>query len=220
MIRKIVVCAAVFCATCLYSAAQTKADIRNGQVWVRISCGQACLWEYGTAQRNSVHRFIPPTFSIDGKPVSAAVAHFAPVEVAIHLNNGATEYSFEGALVQDPHLRLRVQFQVNEETPVIRFRYRLSGDQLRTLTASGGVNSLTYFETSLRDLPDTEEISLSNFAQLTHSYTLSEQTIADRYFEDSGALRGRSSLLPTATAASWWLMSMARKFPTHFCGIG
>ena len=40
MIRQIAVCAAVFCATSLYSAAQTKADIRNGQVWVRISCGQ------------------------------------------------------------------------------------------------------------------------------------------------------------------------------------
>ena len=73
---------------------------------------------------------------------------------------------------------------------MIRFRYPLSGDQLRTLTAPGGVNSLTYFETSLRDEPDTEEISLSNFAQLTHSYTLSEQTIADRYFEDSGAFTG------------------------------
>jgi alpha-galactosidase len=190
MIGKIAVCAAALCAIPLYSAAQTKAEIRNGQVWVRVSCGQACLWEYGTAQRNSAHRFVPPTFSIDGKPVSAAVVHFAPVEVAINLNNGATEYSFEGALVQDPHLRLRVQFQVNEETPVIRFRYILTGDQLRTLTAPGGVNSLTYFETSLRDLPDAEEISLSNFAQLTHSYTLSEQTIAERYFQDSGAFAG------------------------------
>ena len=190
MIRKIAVCAAVFCATSLYSAAQTKADIRNGQVWVRVSCGQACLWEYGAAQRTSAHRFIPPTFSIDGKRVSAAVVHFAPVEVAIHLNNGATEYSFEGALAQDPHLRLRVQFQVNEETPVIRFRYILTGDQRRTLTAPGGVNNLTYLETSLRDLPDAEEITLSNFAQLTHSYTLSEQKIEDRYFQDSGTFTG------------------------------
>jgi alpha-galactosidase len=190
MIRKIAFCAAAFWATSLYSAAQTKADIHNGQVWVRVSCGQTCLWEYGTAQRNSAQRFTPPTFSIDGKRVSAAVVHFAPVEVAIHLNNGATEYSYEGALVQDPHLRLRVQFQVNEETPVIRFRYILTGDQPRTLTAPGGVNSLTYLETSLRDLPDAEEVTLSNFAQLTHSYTLSEQTIADRYFQDSAAFTG------------------------------
>ncbi|HET6216875.1 MAG TPA: hypothetical protein VFE27_07625, partial [Acidobacteriaceae bacterium] len=107
MRRKIAAWAAVFWVTSLYSAAQTKADIRNGQVWVRVSCGQTCLWEFGEAQRNSAHRFTPPTFSIDGKLVSAAVAHFAPAGVANQLNNGATEYSFEGALVQDPHLRLR-----------------------------------------------------------------------------------------------------------------
>jgi hypothetical protein len=101
MISKIAVCAAVFCTSSLYSAAQTKADIRNDQVWVRVSCGQACLWEYGAAQRNSAHRFTAPTFSIGGKRVSAAVVHFAPVGVAIHLNNGATGYYFEGALAQE-----------------------------------------------------------------------------------------------------------------------
>ena len=40
------------------------------------------------------------------------------------------------------------------------------------------------------NFPQIEEIRLSNFAELTHSYELSEEKIADRNFEDSGALMG------------------------------
>jgi alpha-galactosidase len=190
MMRKLAGCTLMFCAIPLHAVAYTKADVRNSQVWITLSCGQGCLWQYGAVGQSSAYRFTPPTFSIDGKQVSAEVAHFAPIGVPIHLDNGATEYTFEGALAQDSHLQLRVQFQVNEETPVIRFRYILKGDRPRTLTAPGGANSLTYLETSLRQLPDAEEVTLSNFAQLTHSYTLSEQKIEDRYFQDSGTFVG------------------------------
>ena len=131
--------------------------------------------------------FAPPTFPIDGKLIPAEVRHFAPVGTPTHLDNGATEYLFAGKLVQDPHLQLRVQFQVNDRTPVIRFRYILEADQPRTLS---GANRLTYLQTSLKQLPQAEEVTLSNFAQLTHSYTLYEQPIEDRYFQDSGTLMG------------------------------
>ena len=145
-----------------------------------------------TAPHNtgSSYQFTPPTFSIDGKQVSAEVPHLAAVGTPIHLNNGVTEYSFQGALAQDPHLQLRVQFQVNDETPVIRFRYILNGDAARTLSAPGGANDLIYLQTSLKQLPETEEVTLANFVQLTHSYTLSEESIGDRYFQDSGTLMG------------------------------
>ena len=89
--------------------------------------------------------------------------------------------------MQDSHLQLRIQFQVNDTTPVIRFRYTLAADQPRTLS---GANKLTYLQTSLKQLPQAEEVTLSNFAQLTHSYTLDEQPIGDRYFSDSGAFMG------------------------------
>ncbi len=104
-----------------------------------------------------------------------------------HLDNGATEYLFAGELVRDPHLHLRVQFQVNDRVPVIRFRYILDADQPRTLS---GANALTYLQTSLKQLPQAEEVTLSNFSQLTHSYTLYEQPIEDRYFQDSGTFMG------------------------------
>jgi len=169
----------------LYGAA-----IQNGQVWIDFSCGQGCLWEYGAAQTKVAYQFTPPTFSIDGKQVSAEVPHLAAIGTPIHLNNGVTEYSFQGALTKDPHLQLRVQLQVNDETPVIRFRYILNGDVARTLSAPGGANDLIYLQTSLKQLPQTEEVTLANFAQLTHSFTLSEESIGDRSFQDSGTLMG------------------------------
>jgi alpha-galactosidase len=189
MIKRLAVFALTFSGI-LQAATHTKADIRNSQMWIAFSCGRGCLWQYGGDQQSSGYRFTPPVFSIDGKLVSAEVDRFVPVGAPIRLNNGATEYSFVGPLVHDSHLQLTVEFQVNDETPVIRFRYTLRGDRPRRLTAPGGANKLTYLETSLRQLPNVEEVSLSNFAQLTHSYMLSEQKIEDRYFEDSGSLMG------------------------------
>ncbi|MEO6966122.1 MAG: hypothetical protein ABI076_09535 [Acidobacteriaceae bacterium] len=53
-------------------------------------------------------------------------------------------------LAANLHLKLRIQFQVNGETPVVRFRYTLNDDKPYTLTTPAGENRLTYFETSLR----------------------------------------------------------------------
>jgi alpha-galactosidase len=178
-------CSLVFCAIPLRATAQ--ANIQNGQVRISLSCGSNCLWEYGGPQRGATYQLAPPIFSVDGRVIPAAVRNFIPVGAPAHLDNGVTEYLFAGALVRDPHLQLRVQFQVNDRTPVIRFRYILTADQTRTL---GGANKLTYLQTSLKQLPQVEEVTLSNFAQLTHSYTLYDQPVEDRYFQDSGALMG------------------------------
>jgi alpha-galactosidase len=175
----IIICLAVNTSLTAYAA-----EVRNGQVAIQLSCGSGCLWQDG------VQRFTAPAFSINGKQVRAYVIHPVPTGPAVHLDNGVTEYSFAGPLAEDTHLQFQMQFQVNDESPVIRFRYTLKSDQVRTLTAPGGAQSLTYFETSLKDLPHADEVSLSNFVQLTHSYTLEEEKIEDRYFEDSGSVLG------------------------------
>jgi alpha-galactosidase len=172
------------------AAAGRKADIENNQVSIFLSCGQGCSWSYRVAGANVPYRFAPPSFEVDGKQISAEVSQFAPLGDPVHLGNGVTEYSFEGELAQDAHLRLGIEFQINEGTPVIRFRYLLKSDQPRALTAAAGANNLTYLQTSLRQLPQAEEVRLSNFAELTHSYELSEEKIADRYFEDRGSVMG------------------------------
>jgi len=185
-IKRLAVACFLLFAIPSYSA---NADVQTSQLQLTFSCAQGCLWAYRTTSTGPEYRFAPPIFPIDTKQVSATVFHFAPIGTPIHLDNGATEYSFAGKLTQDPHLQLLVQFQVNNETPVIRFRYTLKSDQARALTARGA-NRLSYLETSLNQLPAVEEVTLSNFGQLTHSYTISEQTIDDRYFQDGGTLMG------------------------------
>ena len=178
----------LFCGLALFTPpahAAAGPAVQNNQVRISFACGPGCLWQYGAG-----YRFAPPVFSIDGQQVYAAVDHFAQTDTPVTLDNGVTEYNFSGALRQDPHLQLRVQFQINQGTPVIRFRYTLASDQARKLTAPGGAEALTYLQTSLQQLPQAEEVSLSNFAQLTHSYTLGETRIDDRYFQDSGAFMG------------------------------
>jgi alpha-galactosidase len=183
-----------FCAISIHQVAHaahpTKVAVQNSQLWISLACGPGCLWEYGAISGDSVHRFAPPTFPIDKKQVNAEVLRFIPIGTPVHLNNGVTEYLFEGVFAEDPHLKLSIAFQVNEETPVIRFRYMLDSDQPRTMHAAADTNSLTYLQTSLAQLPEAEEVTLSNFAQLTHSYSLAEERIGDRYFQDGAAFMG------------------------------
>ena len=172
------------------AAAPLKTDIRNGQVWIALSCGQGCLWKYGAVSGGPAHSFSAPVFEIDGKQIAAEVPRFAAVAKPVQLANGAMEHVFEGVVAANPHLKLRVHFQVNAETPVVRFRYTLEADTRCTLTAPAGENRLTYFETSLRQFSEVKEISLSNFVELTHSYTLAEQEIAARNFENKSSCMG------------------------------
>ena len=166
-------------------------DIHNDCVWIELKSGErGSLWEFGTANGNSVHEFAPPIFEINGHLVSGNVGHFSPSGLPAQLDNEVTEYDFEGALVQAPEVILEVQFQVNEKTPVIRFRYTLKGDRRDKLTSVSGSERLTYLQTSLKGWPDAKEVSLSTFAQLTHSYTLSENVIRESDFEDGMTLMG------------------------------
>ena len=173
------------------SSAHQSLNLQNDQVWIALSSAQrGDLWEYGAVHSRSVHRFAPPIFEINGKLIPGNVRHFSPSGLPTQLSNEVTEYDFEGALAQAPHLTLGIQFQVNEKTPVIRFRYTLKGDEQYMLTAVSGREKLTYLQTSLSELPDAVEVSLSTFVQLTHSYTLSEKMIGDKDFEDSTTLMG------------------------------
>ena len=171
-------------------SANQKPEIANTQVTISLSCSQGCSWSYRTAGSTVPYKFTPPSFQLEGKQISAEVRHFSPTGDPVHLGNGVTDYFIEGAFVGDPQLHLGVEFQINEGTPVIRFRYTLKSDQPKSLTAKSGANDLTYLQTSIKQFPRAEEVRLSNFAELTHSYELSEEKIADRNFEDSSAVMG------------------------------
>jgi alpha-galactosidase len=164
--------------------------IRSEQVWAALSCGKGCLWKYGSTKSVSSYAFGPPTFDIDGKLISGEVQTFAPIGLPARLNNGVTQYAFEGILSHDSHIRLGIQLQINDGTPVVRFRYVLRTDQPRKLGMNPALNGSTYFTVSLKDLPDVKEVMLSTFAGLTHSYTLSEKALDERDFDERLTVMG------------------------------
>ena len=169
--------------------AHKRVSAQNNQVLISFRCGKGCLWQYGTANSTRTYKFAPPSFSIGDKQIVAEV-HYVIASGDRDLGNGVTEYSFEGRFVQDRHLRLGIQIQINNQTPMIRFRYTVECDQSRLFSTPAGRNSLVYLKISLRQLPILEEVSLSNFSELTHSYTLSEQRIEESYFKDGGSFMG------------------------------
>lgn len=163
--------------------------IHSSQVWINLWCGKDCLWEYGS-KGGPAYKFAAPVFEVDGKEIAARVQNFAQVKPPVVLDNQATEYSFEGALVEDIHLHLGFQVQINDGTPVVRFRYTLRSDEPRKLGPSSGENSLSYFAVSVAALPRVEEVELSNFAGMIHSYTLTEDAIDKRNFDEKSAVMG------------------------------
>ena len=170
--------------------ASSRAEVRNRQVWLSLSCGDGCLWEYGPVQSGSAYKFSPPVFAVGGKQITARVSQFVQAAPPVVLDNGAVEYHFTGTLRDDSRLKLDILLQINDGTPIVRFRYVLKSDQPTGLTTIKGANSLIYLETSFAHLSKVEEVALSNFVELTHSYTLSEETIDDRYFADRGSVMG------------------------------
>ena len=164
--------------------------VRSKQIRVGFSCGNDCLWAYGDARAGSMHRIAPPVFEVDGNPVVAYVPRFTPIGSILRLKNGVSIRKFEGPIASDSHLRLLMELQINDETPVVRFRYILKSDNARKLTAGSSHNSLTYLGVSMEGLPNVLEVGLSDFAAQIHSYTLSEQTIRNVSFQRKESLMG------------------------------
>lgn len=194
--RHLVVLAAVSCFVLWPAlskgqiAARPDDAIHSNRISINISCGKGCLWSYRADGDPAELRIAPPVFSIDGQRVVADGVGFKNTGAPIKLANGVTQYAVESAIASDPSLHLRIDFQVNDETPVIRFRYTIESDHARHLTGAEGADQFEYLKVSFASLPQVDEIVLSNFADLTHSYTLDERTIDERYFQDNQSLMG------------------------------
>jgi len=165
-------------------------EIHSSRVSIRTLCGKDCLWSYREGNDATEFRIAPPVFFIEGQRVVANGSDFKSAGAPVKLANGVTQYGVESAVASDPSLHLRIDFQVNDETPVVRFRYTLGSDRARSLMNANGANQVEYLKTSFANLPQVHEVRLSNFADLTHSYMLDEQTIDERYFKDSQTLMG------------------------------
>ena len=139
-----------------------------------------------------------PEFEIDGARVSGELSGVTEASAPRDLPQGAREYTFAGPLRARPDLVLRLVVRLADDSPVVRFRFELApapGAASVRLTKSAGHDALAYFGANLASLPDTVEVRLGEFDQISHAYRLSETRLDERDFN-----HGVSALGPLLTA--------------------
>ena len=166
------------------------ADLSSHLLSVWIGCGEECLWEFRLHGSPTPYKFAPPAFPLDGKKITVSIDKVRLTQPPAHLRNAVTRYFYEGNVVAEPHLVLGIELEVNDHTPVIRFRYQLTSSKPRKLTKASAQLDLTYFESSLARFPVAKEINLCCFDGVAHSYKLSEEEVPKRAFQNGLNLMG------------------------------
>ena len=161
----------------------------NSLFQVRIQEGSPTLWTLSSRNTKSFYGFSAPVFELDGQRRIAVLSGLRELEVR-QIGNGITERRLGGNFASDPDVSLQLIFRVAENDPVLRFCYRLHFSQPRALTRTGKIDNLEYLSASFRSLPRVTEVRLSEFNEITHSYTPSERRVPDSSFADNLPLMG------------------------------
>jgi len=150
----------------------------------------ACLWRYTEKASGRALEIAPPAFEVDGQLVVATVSEAQPVGEPQQVWPGVTEHVYGGAVADEPRLRLELVFRVADESPVVRFQYRLCCAERGALTKEVGRDNLRYLGLSLESWPDCREVRLGEFDESAHSYVPVERPVPAGFFEHGEALIG------------------------------
>ena len=161
----------------------------NSLFRVSVQERSGALWTLSPRDTKRLYWFSPPVFEIDGQ-VRTAVPSGLRELPAQQMGNGMTERRFEGNFAGDRGITLQLIFRVAENDPVLRFCYRLQFSQPRALTRTGKADNLEYLHTSFRSMLQSTEVRLSEFNEITHSYTPSERSVTDSTFADNLQMMG------------------------------
>jgi alpha-galactosidase len=166
-------------------------ELRFGNSLFEISVQERgeTLWTLHLRGSNNTHQFNPPLFEIDGQSHIATPIGLRELP-ARQISHGTTERRFSGGVTGDPGASLELIFRVADNDPVVRFCYRLQFSQPRALTRTGQTDRLEYLRTSFASLPRVTEVRLSEFNEVTHSYTPSERNVPESSFADRLRLMG------------------------------
>ena len=130
-----------------------------------------------------------PGFEINNHPVDIVLTNLHSAGEPRVLSNKATLVSMEGMVTGYVNLKLRVDFQVSPDNPVLRFRYHLIADKSYRLTKNGITDQLQYVQLDA-DTRNLQEIALSDYDERVHATHLSEKPLDERYFADSQSVMG------------------------------
>jgi alpha-galactosidase len=192
----------------------------SARVQITMVGSAAALWRYRVPGETAEHDIAPPSFEIDTVIHLAELANVTPLGTPALLRNGVVEYRFSGEFVSDPTLRLEVIFRVADDTPVVRFRYRLHSDRTRKLTKTHGHDHLIYGGISLANFSAVTEVRFSEFNELVHSFTLQEVPVADRQFENATRVMGPMLVAERANEAILIAYEHGSQVPDaflHYC---
>jgi alpha-galactosidase len=125
-----------------------------------------------------------PVFSVNGQPTAntGLIWRAAGVE---RLANGVTERRHSATIAAD--LTLTVGARIADDSPILRFRYELSG--AGALTKPNGQDALSYGRVGLAGCRVTE-VRLSEWVDFHHSYEINEVGVADRDFANGREVMG------------------------------
>lgn len=149
----------------------------NSKIQITIGGREDALWTISSVTDQRSYAFSAPVFPIEGKPRGAGLQHIRQLSGPVRLPNDVTEYRFLGEFSGDPSLSLELIFRIAPQTQLVRFRYIVHGAQPFALAAKNDTEALRYFSTSFSSLPTVTEVHLSEFNELSHSYSETEHAI-------------------------------------------
>lgn len=152
---------------------------------IEYTGGNAAGWTFGS-----------PSFELEGRMVSGALATLAETAPRRTLTCGVTEYRVGGPLRDAPGTELHWIVRVADGgNPVVRFRYELASRDGARLTKRTGSDRLRYLSASLDGCDLTVERRLSEFVEPVHSYCPTERQADELHFR-----RGETLMGPLLTA--------------------
>ncbi|MBQ8345453.1 MAG: alpha-galactosidase [Clostridia bacterium] len=129
-----------------------------------------------------------PVFEIDGEELLPSFQSVALVS-EIRRNANITEYTFRAVYAAHPALTLHLTVRVAEKSPIVKFKYELTGNGTERLTKTNG-DKLDYCALRLGADDQTTEVRFSEFNKMIHSFCMNEVPLKDSFFVHSRTVMG------------------------------
>lgn len=132
---------------------------------------------------------LAPSFELDGRRVVATFASKPVERPAKELRNGAVEYAWTAPVAGNEDLKMSLVFRTFKDSPILRFKLRLSSGNGVELSKNAGKDAIAYFGIDCACMR-LKEVRLGDFAKVAHSYVLAEAEIDGGSLENSVPFTG------------------------------
>jgi alpha-galactosidase len=164
--------------------------VTNSVLKVDPNGGAGRAWTLSTTDAAASLSFDFPALHVDGDDFPLVLTRLEPMTPPERLSNGVTSYRFGARAEQLPGLLFEIEYRVSDDSPILRFRYRIRSETPHSLTKADGVDMLAYFKLSYASAERVKEVQLSQFNAFVHSFCLAENVVDERDFASSASVMG------------------------------